>query len=142
MPDLVSSCPPDAVPRFAIRPRRRATDSVVLEVVGEIDLLATPSLLRAASDEFAGGCRALVLDLAGVTFCSARCLGTLFEIRQLAARHGAAVRVAGASDPVRRVADLTGSRHLLVGETPGSTGVPGDGMPRGGTPVALYEFGR
>jgi anti-sigma B factor antagonist len=114
MPDLVSSSSPcDAVPRFTIHPRRGSTGSV-LEVAGEVDLVAAPALLGAASDEFFAGCRALVVDLAGVTFCSARCLGTLLEIRQLAARHGAAVRVTRPSDPVRRVADLTGSRHVLA----------------------------
>jgi anti-anti-sigma factor len=122
MTDLVSSSSPlDAVVEFGIHPRRGSAGVVTLEIVGEIDLFTAPSLLTAARDELAG-CRALVLDLAGVTFCSARGVGTLVEIRRLAAQHGTAVHISRPSDEVRRVADLTGSPGVLAEET--ATGVP------------------
>jgi anti-sigma B factor antagonist len=100
-----------------VRQRRLPPDHVLLEVVGEVDLLTAPRLLEAASVELHAGCRALVLDLAGVGFCSVRGLGTLVEIRRLADRHDARVRVDRVSPTVRRVADLVRAREVVDGPT-------------------------
>jgi anti-anti-sigma factor len=86
---------------------------VVVEVVGELDVATASSLLDAARSELEAGCRALVLDLAGVSFCCARGVGALTEIRRLAAECGAVARVARASDRVRRTAELVRARDAV-----------------------------
>ena len=119
---MTDACSPSparsGAPDFGVHPRWRSTDTVVLEVVGEVDLLTASSLLEAARDEFDGGCRSLVLDLAGVSFCSARCIGTLVEIRQLAQGQGATVRFAHPSHEVRRIADRTLFRDVIDADAP------------------------
>ncbi|MDF2977156.1 MAG: hypothetical protein K0S40_1884 [Actinomycetospora sp.] len=89
----------------------------MIEVVGELDVVTSSSLLDAARSELEAGCRALVLDLAEVSFCCARGVGALTEIRRLATAHGAVVRVARASDRVRRTAELVGAPDVVAGRT-------------------------
>jgi anti-anti-sigma factor len=90
----------------------------VIEVVGELDVVTASSLLDAATSELEAGCRALVLDLAAVSFCCARGVGALAEIRRLARAHGAVVRVARASDQVRRTAELVRAHDAVDGPAP------------------------
>jgi anti-anti-sigma factor len=99
---------------------RRSAGAAEIEAVGELDVVTASSLLDAATSELEAGCRALVLDLAEVSFCCARGIGALTEIRRLAAGHGADVRVARASDRVRRTAELVGVRDVVDGPA-GST---------------------
>lgn len=112
MTDLCLPSTGSALVDFALRARRSAA-GVVLEVVGEVDVLTAPLVLEAARHEIACGARALVLDLAEVSFCSARCLGTIIDVRRLAERHGASACVARASDEVRRIAGLARARELV-----------------------------
>jgi anti-anti-sigma factor len=120
---------------FDIRTRRPWTGGVVLEVVGEVDGLTAPLLVEAARAELDAGSRPLVLDLAGVSFCSARCVGTLVEVRRLAEGHGARVRIARPSEKVRRAADLVQARDVLDGSTPlgALPGSAAGGQPAGDT---------
>ncbi len=119
MTDLCSPFPGrGVVEEFGIHTRRRSTGFVVLEVVGEVDGFTAPLLLEAASNELEAGCRALVLDLAGVSFCSARCIGTLVEVRRLAEGHGATVRIARPSATVLRTANLARARDVIDGSAP------------------------
>jgi anti-anti-sigma factor len=108
----------DVVDEFAVRRRRRSTGPTVLDVVGDIDLLTAPLLLEAARDELEVGCRALELDLLGVTFCSVRGLRTLLEVRRLVEGHGATVRIDHASAAVRRIADLLQTCDLIDSAAP------------------------
>lgn len=100
------------VPGVRCRP---SAGGVVVEVVGELDVPTASSLLDAACRELEAGCRALVLDLAEVSFCCARGVGALTEIRRLAAECGTDVRVARASDQVRRTAELVRARDAVDG---------------------------
>lgn len=118
----------DVARDFGVLPRRRQAGTVVLDVVGEVDLLTAPALLEAAQAEFGTGCRSLVLDLSGVDFCSARCIGTLVGIRRLAEGHGATVRLAHPSAAVRRVAGLVGAGDVIEGDLPPATA---PSVPRG-----------
>jgi anti-sigma B factor antagonist len=111
-----SACGADE--QFDIHACRPSTGGVVLHVVGEVDTSTAPLLLEAARHELEAGAHALVLDLAGVSFCSARGIGTLVEIRRLAAWYGALVRVARPSDKVRRTADLVHAHDVLDGSVP------------------------
>ena len=120
---MADACsPPDrcgvAQDDAGINRRWNSAGTVVLEVVDEVDLVTAPSLLAAVEDEFDRGCRSLVLDLAGVSFCSARGLGTFVEVRQLAHGRGATVHFAHPSAAVCRTVALTRSHGVLDGETP------------------------
>src|SRR3954453_21026568 len=88
---------PSAVPglgqEFGIRPRLRSVGVAVVEVAGEVDVLTAPVLLETARNQLAAGCHTLVLDLAGVSFCSARGIGALVELGHLAEQHEAVVRL-------------------------------------------------
>jgi anti-anti-sigma factor len=120
MTDLCSS-PSGArgvVEEFQLRTRRPSIGVAVLEVVGEVDGLTSPLVLEAARVALEAGARALVLDLAGVSFCSARCIGTLVEIGRLAEGHGATVRIDRPSGRVRRTADLVHARDIIDGSAP------------------------
>jgi anti-sigma B factor antagonist len=103
------------VEEFDLRTRRPATGVAVLEVVGEVDGFTAPLVLEATRNELEAGARALVLDLAGVSFCSARCIETLVEVRRLAEGHGATVRCDRPSERVRRTADLVHARDVIDG---------------------------
>jgi anti-sigma B factor antagonist len=116
--DLHSSSARGAGEQVGIHRRRSSAGGVVLRVVGEVDALTAPLLLEAARHELEAGSRALVLDLAGVSFCSARCIGTLVEIRRLAQGYGATVRITRPSDTVRRIADLVHARDVIDGSAP------------------------
>jgi anti-anti-sigma factor len=133
---MTDLCSPSAargvVEEFDLRTRRPPVGVAVLEVVGEVDGLTAPLLLEAARNELEAGSRALVLDLAGVSFCSARCLGTLVEVRRLAEEHAATVRVDRPSTKVRRTADLVHAHDVIDGPAP-LDAVPG---PTGGVPSA------
>src|ERR671921_86128 len=94
---------------------RRSAGAAVIEVVGELDVVTSSSLLDVATSELEAGCPALVLDLAGVSFCCARGVGALTEIRRRAAAQGADVGIARASDRVRRTAELVGARDVVDG---------------------------
>lgn len=125
-----------------INRRWESAGTVVLEVVDEVDLVTAPSLLAAVEDEYDRGCRSLVLDLAGVTFCSARGLGTFVEVRQIARGRGATVRFAHPSEAVRRTVVLTRSHGVLDADTPPPTGPSADPSRGGSEPVGVVIHGR
>lgn len=89
-------------------------DPAVVTVVGEIDLLAAPSLaapLRALID----GRRTsrIEVDLCGVPFMDSTGIQVLAAARTDATAAGVGFRVRAASDAVRRVLGLTGLLESL-----------------------------
>ncbi len=120
MSDLPSPPPsaPGSVQEFGVHPRWRSAGVTVVKVAGEVNLLSAPALLEAARNQLAAGCHTLVLDLAGVSFCSARGIGTLVKIRQLAEQYEAVVRLAHPSEQVLRIADLTHTREVIDDAAP------------------------
>jgi anti-anti-sigma factor len=88
---------------------RPARERVVIVPRGEIDV-ATVGQLAAAIDELAGrGFEAIALDLVETSFMDSNGVHMLLE---QTARADAKVTVIDASNPVLRVLDLTGVRHL------------------------------
>jgi anti-sigma B factor antagonist len=90
----------------------------MVEVAGEVDVLTAPVLLETARNQLAAGCHTLVLDLASVSFCSARGIGALVELRHLAEQYEAVVRLVHPSEQVLRIADLTHTREVIEGGAP------------------------
>src|SRR4051794_5254779 len=120
MSDLRS--PPSAAPgvgqEFTIRPRWRLVGVAMVEVAGEVDVFTAPVLLETARNQLAAGCHTLVLDLAGVRFCSARGIGALVELRHLAEQYEAVVRLLTPTEPEIRGQDLTHTRMVIEGGAP------------------------
>ncbi|MCZ4103323.1 STAS domain-containing protein [Streptomyces sp. So13.3] len=91
----------------AIGPARPGV--VVLAVSGALDFGTEQLLGDAGSRALAGGCRRLVLECAGVTFCDSQGLNRFLKLRREAERGGAALVLAAISTPVRHVLELTGA---------------------------------
>lgn len=104
--------PPDA---YALEAGRQVPGAAVLVLRGELDVAAAPALrerLLAAPE------RGLVLDLAGTTFIDSSILQELLRARNDLRARGARLVLAGATRPVHRLLELTGTLELfeLVGD--------------------------
>ena len=80
-----------------------AGEVIVLRVAGEVDLSTVPVLQAALADSVARGPCHLVVDLAGLTFCSARGLTLLVGAGRTAGGQGTGYAVTGASGLVIRL---------------------------------------
>lgn len=88
---------------------------VVLRVAGEIDLTTIALMQSALNGAVSVRQDTLVVDLSGVTFCSARGLEVLIEAAALAAGHGIRYAISGASAQVQRTwSMLWPADHLPV----------------------------
>jgi anti-anti-sigma factor len=100
------------------RMRSAVSDSSTIDAVlaGELDMAAAfklePELERLLATP---GVRALVLDLAAVGFIDSAGLGALLSIKDRATQLGIGFRIASASESVRRILELTGTRSVLYG---------------------------
>jgi anti-anti-sigma factor len=90
-----------------------APDGVtVVALSGELDMAATP-FVRSRVDE-AAGTRALVLDLAAVTFVDSSMLKELLRAGGELERYETRLVLAGVSDPVKRLFDLTRTAGMFT----------------------------
>lgn len=106
---------------YAIAVGVSAGGVAVVELTGELDLAAAP-LLRARVDEAASG-RGLVLDLAKTTFIDSAVLKELLRARAELAAGDVGLVLAGVSQPVRRLLDLTRTYELFDHAPDAETGV-------------------
>jgi anti-anti-sigma factor len=95
--------------------------TVDLVATGRIDAETAADLAAAVAEELRRGRHDIRLDLQGVAFLSSAGIRGLFEAQRAARTAGATCFVSRASDPVRRVLDLTRLTPLLMGEA-GSAG--------------------
>lgn len=87
---------------------------VVLAVSGDLDYDTEQILGAAGSRAVQGGCRRLVVECSGVTFCDSRGLGCLLQLRREAQDAGAELVLAAISYPVRLVLELTDALEACV----------------------------
>jgi anti-anti-sigma factor len=92
----------DGVDLLWLGVRRPVDGVVVLEVIGEIDLLSAPLLWSAIRRQAASRLDLVVLDLHGVRFLGACGLAVLLTARDLLPAYGTALRLARAPLPVVR----------------------------------------
>lgn len=95
--------------------RESGGDGVEIVVLkGEHDLGSLP-LVRGALEAATGEDQALVIDLSQATFVDSSILGAVLEARRQASEAGRGFAVAcdGASEPVRRVLEVTGLSEEL-----------------------------
>jgi anti-sigma B factor antagonist len=89
-------------------------DSVVVRLVGELDLHNTAAVRRALLDSVAGTPERVVVDLAGVEFMDSTALAALVEARRLLPRRDGFVLAAPGLD-ARRALEVSGlDRHFGI----------------------------
>lgn len=108
---------------LAIR-RTDSPDCLVLAVSGRLDAEHASELARAVNEELRRGHHAIALDLADCGFLSSAGIRVLFETRRAAQGVGGSCLIRAASEPVRKVLDLTKLTPLLMeaaaGQAPAS----------------------
>lgn len=107
--------------------RRDSPDALVLVVSGRLDAEHSAELARAVDEELRRGHHAIVLDLAACGFLSSAGIRVLFETHRAAQGVGGTCLIRVASEPVRKVLDLTRLAPLLMEsahEAPGSRSSP------------------
>jgi anti-anti-sigma factor len=90
----------------------RRSAGATVRLSGELDI-AGEDRLRQVLDGLLMEHRALVLDLAALSFCDVPGVRVLAAFAQAASGTGLRVEVRGATPPVRRVLDLTRTRAVL-----------------------------
>ena len=80
----------------------------VVNVQGEIDLLAVNDLHRAVDRVVEQGCLSITLDLGGVSFMDCTGLTALLSCRDSAGRSGSRVRLGRVSPSASRILTMTG----------------------------------
>jgi anti-sigma B factor antagonist len=77
-------------------------DTAIVSVRGELDLATKPLLLKELRSAVAGGAKALVIDVSGLSFVDSTGVGAFLEARQL----GASVMLRNPKGRVRKLLDL------------------------------------
>jgi len=91
-------------------------------VTGELDASTSPAL-AAAFAELPGGTGQVDVDLGGVTFIDSSGLRVLIALSDQAGADGRKVVVSGASNPVRRLFEITGLESIFGVTSDGSAPV-------------------
>jgi anti-anti-sigma factor len=98
-----------------IRTERHARDDgLTLVVAGRLEAETGGELARLVDEELRRGLNAIALDLAGVTFLSSAGIRVLFETHRAAQATGGTCLIHAASEPVRKVLELTRLAPLLM----------------------------
>jgi len=103
-----------SAPRPSVTIERFASRAAIVRVTGEADLALAPALGGAIAGEIAAGRRRIAIDLSAATFIDCSTVGTLLDaLVPLRDDGDAAVVLAGATGPVKRVLDLLGVGAVL-----------------------------
>ena len=97
--------------------RREGAAAVELVVTGRLDAETATELARAVEEELRRGRHAITLDLDAVGFLSSAGIRVLFEMHRSAQSAGGSCLVATASEPVRKVLELTRLARVLMTRT-------------------------
>jgi anti-sigma B factor antagonist len=99
---------------FSVRPLNSGTGSIVLELAGDLDLAAAPTMFTAglaALDD--PNCSTLTLNVEGVTFIDSTGIGSWIELRNRAAERGQRVRLRSVPPNIFRILDMGGLSGLF-----------------------------
>jgi anti-sigma B factor antagonist len=94
--------------------RLQRDDGVTLAVRGRLDAECADELRHATEEELRRGFHAITLDLDGVTFLSSAGIRVLFETQRAVKAAGGSCFIGTASEPVRKVLDLTRLTPILM----------------------------
>jgi anti-sigma B factor antagonist len=93
--------------------------AVTLAISGELDLVSSPILERAAEDQALSDVELIVVDLRGLNFMDSTGLHTLLRVQQAAHDVGRRFALVRGPDQVQRLFDLTGlTETLTIVESP------------------------
>lgn len=127
--------------------RDERDDRVVLTVGGRLDAESASDLGLAVAEELQRGIHAVDLDFTGISFLSSAGIRVLFENQRAAKQAGGTCLIVKASEPVRKVLDLTRLTPILMaGPTPSDRDARGSepsaaGGPRAGGPAVVHVSG-
>jgi anti-sigma B factor antagonist len=85
----------------------------VVRPAGRLDLLSAAEMKQRLAESAGGGCRLLVVDLAGVTFIDSSGLGALIGGLKAARQSGADLRIARPGEQARVILELTTLDRVL-----------------------------
>ena len=88
-------------------------DAVVLAPSGRLNMVAAPQLKKVADDVVANGRARIVVDLSGVSFMDSSGLGALIGGLKSARQASGDLRIAGATEQVLAVLQLTNLDRIL-----------------------------
>jgi anti-sigma B factor antagonist len=94
--------------------RHETPDALVLAVTGRLDAEHAGELARAVDEELRRGHHTIALDLSDCGFLSSAGIRVLFEIHRNTKGVGGSCLIRTASEPIRRVLDLTRLTPLLM----------------------------
>jgi anti-anti-sigma factor len=94
--------------------RRETPEAVVLSVSGRLDAEHAGELARAVDEELRRGHHAIALDLSDCGFLSSAGIRVLFEIHRSAQGLGGQCLIRAASEPIRKVLELTRLAPILM----------------------------
>lgn len=92
---------------FEVSVVEHADSYSVIAVRGEVDLHTAPKV-RHAIEQGADGVEAVVVDMAGITFIDSTALSVFMQAKDFLLEQGVRLRLAGPSDAVDRIFDVTG----------------------------------
>lgn len=114
--------------------RDERDDRVVLAVGGRLDAESASDLGLAVAEELQRGIHAVELDFTGISFLSSAGIRILFENQRAAKQAGGSCLIVKASEPVRKVLDLTRLTPILM-----AVASPSGPHARGSEPTATGE---
>jgi anti-sigma B factor antagonist len=94
--------------------RRESPDALVLAVCGRLDAEHAGELARAVDEDVRRGHHSIRLDLTDCGFLSSAGIRVLFEIHRAAKGVGGTCLIRAASEPIRKVLDLTRLAPILM----------------------------
>jgi anti-sigma B factor antagonist len=94
--------------------RRETPEAVVLSVSGRLDAEHVGELARVVDEELRRGHHAIALDLSDCGFLSSAGIRVLFEIHRSAQGLGGQCLIRVASEPIRKVLELTRLAPILM----------------------------
>lgn len=93
-------------------------DTVVIELVGELDLHSSELLATAVAEALEVSPDHIAIDAEALSFADSAGLRALLSAREAAGRRDVALRIVRASPPLGRLLDMTGLREVF-GVAPG-----------------------
>lgn len=112
-PEVPETAPPTSANGLLRLSRRQETDTVILDVAGDLDSFTAPRFQTAAEQALADRPAALVLDLSAVEFMASAGLTVLVDLDRQAAPH-TAVRVVAANRAILRPLQIMGLDEKLT----------------------------
>src|SRR3954447_9002476 len=101
-------------PVFHVEEVAAADGTVVLRVVGELDLAASGGFRERVESALAAGARDLVIDMEETSFIDSSMLKELLRATAAGSDAGGRLVVSGVAPPVRRLLELTRACELLA----------------------------